>query len=88
MCERNGLVLLYVPPHFSHFLQCLDLSIFGLTKGQISAINRMEDLNTQTSHILQILKAFMSLLFQPTSSNRSRIPGYRFEAKDTRFSAT
>jgi hypothetical protein len=60
MCERNGLVLLYLPPHSSHFLQYFDLSIFGFTKRQVSAINRMEDVNSQTSHILQILNGFMS----------------------------
>jgi hypothetical protein len=58
MCERNGLAWFYLPPHSSHFLQCVDLSIFGLTKRQISAINAREDI--QTSHILQILNRFMS----------------------------
>jgi hypothetical protein len=69
-CERNGLLLFYLPPHSSYFLQCLGLSIFGLTKKQISAINRMEDVDIQTSHILQILNGFMSAAF-PTNIVRS-----------------
>jgi hypothetical protein len=31
MCERNGMILLYLPPRSLHFLHCLDLSICGLT---------------------------------------------------------
>jgi hypothetical protein len=70
MCERNGLVLLYLPVHSSHFLQCVDLSIFCLTKREISGINRMDDVNVQTSHIHQILNEFMSTVV-PTNIVKS-----------------
>jgi hypothetical protein len=60
LCDRNRLQLLYIPPHSSHFLQCLDVSVFGLTKKAISDLNRTEDANPQTKHIVKMVNGFLS----------------------------
>jgi hypothetical protein len=54
--QRNGLVLPYLPPYSSHFLHWLDLSIFGFTTRSISAINRNQDVDIQTSHTVKSFK--------------------------------
>jgi hypothetical protein len=60
LCEANNVTLMFLPPHSSHFLQCLDVSLFGIVKNNIRKINKTEDVNVQTSHIIQVLNGFMS----------------------------
>jgi hypothetical protein len=45
LCADNNLELLYIPPHSSHFLQCLDVSVFGITKNLIRTYNRIDEAN-------------------------------------------
>jgi hypothetical protein len=58
--EANNLKLLYIPAHSSHFLQCLDVCVFGVAKRLIRKINRTEAVNVQTSHIIQLVNGFLS----------------------------
>jgi hypothetical protein len=60
LCESCNLNLLWLPPHSSHFLQCLDVSLFGITKNNIRAINKTENVFVQTNHIVQIFNGFLS----------------------------
>jgi hypothetical protein len=58
--DDNNLKLLYIPPHSSNSLQCLDVGVFGIAKRRIRKINRTEEDNIQTSHIIQLMNGFPS----------------------------
>jgi hypothetical protein len=60
VCEAHGVIICPLPPHSSNQIQPLDLSTFGITKRLIARINRMETVNIQSSHIGQVVSAFMS----------------------------
>jgi hypothetical protein len=60
LCQQNRVVPFYLPPHSSHLLQALDVSLFGITKRLLSRANRMEALNVQSGHIAGIVCSFMS----------------------------
>jgi hypothetical protein len=59
MCRNNNIKFLFLPPHSSHQLQCLDVSLFGITKREISSCNRKDNLNIQTSHIIKVASSFV-----------------------------
>jgi hypothetical protein len=65
LCDHNHLQLLYIPPHSSHFLQCLDVSVFGLTKKSISDLNKIENANVQTKHIVKMVNGFLAAATPP-----------------------
>jgi hypothetical protein len=58
--DESNLKLLYIPPHSSHLLQCLDVCVFGIAKRRIPKINRTEEVNSQISHIIQLMNGFLS----------------------------
>jgi hypothetical protein len=60
LCTAHNVHLLFIPPHSSHFLQCLDVCIFGLTKRIISSLNRTEDVNIQTQHLIKMVNGFLA----------------------------
>jgi hypothetical protein len=60
LCVQHRVVAIYLPPHSSHILQTLDLSIFGITKRLLSRANKMEKLNVQPSRIAGVVNSFMS----------------------------
>jgi hypothetical protein len=59
MCRQKKIKFLFLPPHSSHQLQCLDVSLFGLTKRHVSSYNRQSNLNVQTSHIIKVVSSFV-----------------------------
>jgi hypothetical protein len=59
MCRDNKITFLFLPPHSSHQLQCLDVSLFGITKRHVSSYNRKDILNIQTSHIIKVVSSFV-----------------------------
>jgi hypothetical protein len=56
----ENIEILWLPPHSSNQLQMLDLVIFGVTKGHISRMNKLEKCNIQTRHIAEIVDSFMA----------------------------
>jgi hypothetical protein len=58
LCQDNNIVPILLPPHSSNQLQPLDVSTFGIAKGYISRVNKLEKVNIQTDHIVRILKGF------------------------------
>lgn len=60
LANQNNLHFLYIPPHSSHFLQCLDVSVFGITKRLIANINRVEKVNIQTEHMIRLVNGFLA----------------------------
>jgi hypothetical protein len=60
LCGEYGIRVCPLPPHSSNQMQPLDLSTFGVTKRLIARVNRMETVNVQSSHIAQVVSAFMS----------------------------
>jgi hypothetical protein len=60
LCAEHGVAFCPLPPHSSNQIQPLDLSTFGITKRHIARVNRMENVNIQSTHIAQVVSSFMS----------------------------
>jgi hypothetical protein len=60
LAAANKIEPIWLPAHSSNQLQMLDLSIFGITKRKIARVNRLEQVNVQTEHIVQVVNSFMS----------------------------
>jgi hypothetical protein len=60
LCEGEVVCPVFIPPHSSHLVQPLDLSLFGLMKKSISKINTGAKCNVQTKHIVRIIAALQS----------------------------
>jgi hypothetical protein len=82
--EANNLHLLYIPPHSSHFLQCLDVSVFGTAKEMINRTNRTEDVNIQTAHIIQLVNGFPSAAVRGRRQRRAEKEGGNTKSGSTR----
>jgi hypothetical protein len=59
MCQEGGIIPLFIPPHSSHLLQMLDLSLFGVTKRAISRLNKCRKRYVQMEHIADIVEGFL-----------------------------
>jgi hypothetical protein len=59
LCLANKIKFIFLPPHSSHQLQCLDVSLFGLTKKNLSKYNQKGILNVQTHHIVEVASSFV-----------------------------
>jgi hypothetical protein len=55
LLNQSNLHLLYIAPHSSHLLQCLDMSVLGITKRLMTNIHQTENVTIQTSHIIQLM---------------------------------
>jgi hypothetical protein len=60
LCRSEGIHPIFIPPHSSHLVQPLDLSLFGLLKKRIAKINNAARCNVQTDHIVRIITALQS----------------------------
>jgi hypothetical protein len=60
LCIEENIKCLWLPPHSSHLLQVLDLSVFGATKKYLNRLNRGESRYIQTNHIMKVLDSFHS----------------------------
>jgi hypothetical protein len=58
MCQTHDIIPVFLPPHSSHLLQMLDLSLFGITKRMISRLNKRLKKYVQMEHIADIVEAF------------------------------
>jgi hypothetical protein len=58
--DEHNLKLLHIPPHSSHFLQCLDARVLGIAKRRIREVNHTEEVNIKTSHDIQFMNEFFS----------------------------
>ena len=55
MCEEEGIVCVFLPPHTSDQLQACDLGLFALQKRWSSNIQIDGDLNRQTKQVIRIV---------------------------------
>ena len=55
MCEEEGIVCIFLPPHTSDQLQPCDLGLFALQKRWTSNIQIEGDLNRQTKQVIRIV---------------------------------
>jgi hypothetical protein len=60
LCQDNNIKCVFLPPHASHLLQMLDLSIFGATTRLIARMNENNFHDVQNNHIVKILDSFIS----------------------------
>jgi hypothetical protein len=60
LCQAHNVLPIWLPPHSSNQLQPLDLCIFGVTKRFLCRANKLEKVNLQTGHIVNILESFMT----------------------------
>jgi hypothetical protein len=58
MCAEHIVTPIYIPRHSSNQLQMLSLSIFAVTKQHIAGFNKLEQVNTETNHVNEILQGF------------------------------
>jgi hypothetical protein len=59
MCQTHDIIQVFLPPHSSHLLQILDLSLFEITKRMISRLNKRQKKYVQMEHIADIVEAFL-----------------------------
>jgi hypothetical protein len=60
LCIENRIECVWLPPHSSHLLQVLDLSLFGVTKKFLNRLNSGESKYIQANHIIRVLDCFHS----------------------------
>jgi hypothetical protein len=60
LCSLNVIVPVFLPPHSSNQSRVLDLSIFGITKGLIGRVNRIDPANVQSFHVAHVVCSFLS----------------------------
>jgi hypothetical protein len=70
--EAHGIVMCPLPPHSLNQVQPLDLSTFRIAKRWIIRINRIETVNIQSSHMAEVVSAFM-----PASSPLNAVGTFR-----------
>jgi hypothetical protein len=58
LCERIGVVPIWLPPHSSHFLQPLDLTVFGSFKRHYANLRRPQVKPQLEGKILRVLHAW------------------------------
>lgn len=59
LCQELCIIPVFIPPHSSHLLQMLDLSLFGVTKRAISRLNKCRKRYVQMEHIADIVEGFL-----------------------------
>jgi hypothetical protein len=59
LCQEHCVIPVFIPPHSSHLLQMLDLSLFGITKRAISKLNKYRKKYVQMEHIADVVEAFL-----------------------------
>jgi hypothetical protein len=60
LCSEHNLSPVFIPQHSSHQVQPLNLCIFGITKKLIGRLNKLEKMNVQTAHIVQLVNTFIA----------------------------
>jgi hypothetical protein len=80
LCRDHMVVPIWLPPHSSNQLQMLDLCVFGIAKKFIRRANKLEKVNLQTSHIVDILGSFMAGC--DSTKRHRRISKRRSESRD------
>jgi hypothetical protein len=59
-CRVCRIVALFIPPHSSHFVQPLDLCLFGRLKNPVEKMHQTAKCNIQMHHILRVINVFQS----------------------------
>jgi hypothetical protein len=59
LCQELCIIPVFIPPHSSHMLQMLDLSLFGITKRAIAQLNKRRKRYVQMKHIADIIEGFL-----------------------------
>jgi hypothetical protein len=65
--KANRVKRMVPPTHSSNQVQPLDLSLFGVAKSLLALRNHMESVNIQTSHIINLMNAFLAAAVPGTS---------------------
>jgi hypothetical protein len=60
LCIDNRIQCVWLPPHSSHLLQVLHLSLFGATKKFLNRLNSSESHYIRAKHIIKVLDSFHS----------------------------